>query len=111
MNALSRLDVRRRAETPTPDLQQVLDVLDSSRHRALLETLGEGAFTAGELAERLDIPRSTLYRYLRRLVELGLVEESLRLSPTGHHRSEYTRGVTDVVVSLTGEDGFSITLV
>lgn len=105
---MSRLDVREQT-LPEIDPQQVLDILDSSRCRALLGTLGEGSFTASELAERLDIPRSTLYRYLNRLVEAGFVEESLRLEPRGHHRSEFSRSVTDIVVSLS-DDGLTVAL-
>lgn len=106
---MSQLDARERP-LPEIDPQQVLDILDSGRCRALLGTLGEGAFTASELAERQDIPRSTLYRYLNRLVEAGLVEESLRLEPGGHHRSEFSRSVTDIVVSLS-DDGLTISLI
>lgn len=106
---MSRLDVRER-DTPEIDPREVLDILDAQRYRALLGTLGEGSFTASELAERLDIPRSTLYRYLNRLVGVGLVEESLRLNPNGHPRNEYARRVTDVVVSLSDDDGLSVTL-
>lgn len=109
MSTMSRLDVRERG-VPETDPQEVLDILDSRRCRALLGALGEGSFTASELAERLDIPRSTLYRYLNRLVGADLVEESLRLNPNGHHRNEYARRVTDIVVSLSDDDGLSVTL-
>lgn len=95
---------------PTPaDPEAVFRVLENPRCRALLSCLDDAALTVGELADCSDLPRSTLYRYLDRLVDASLVEESVRIDASGHYPSQYTRVVSDVSITLDGS-GCSISL-
>lgn len=52
-----------------------LDQEDTETYLYLLET---GNVTAGKLAKKLGVPRSSLYGYLKKLVDKGLVVESQR---------------------------------
>jgi DNA-binding transcriptional ArsR family regulator len=51
----------------------VLHAISDSSRRTILEVLGEGEATAGELAELLPIARPGVSRHLRVLREAGLV--------------------------------------
>lgn len=81
-------------------VQEILDALDDSDCRAILDATSEKALTANEVAETHDLPLSTTYRKLDLLTEAGLVEERTRIRQSGKHASEYTRLVDDVVISL-----------
>jgi len=62
-----------------PELRQVLlDAfgLPKAGLDICLCVIGEGPLSAGEVADRLDYDRSTVTRYLNKLVELGLLERS-----------------------------------
>ena len=89
------------------DPQAVLDVLDNPRCRAVLGCLDHRPLTADELTACTELPKSTLYRYLNRLVDAGMIEESVRMDAAGRHPSEYTRVVSAVTISLDA-DGFSV---
>jgi DNA-binding transcriptional ArsR family regulator len=52
----------------------VLHALSDSSRRTMLEVLGQGQATAGELAALLPIARPGVSRHLRVLREAGLVE-------------------------------------
>jgi DNA-binding transcriptional ArsR family regulator len=82
----------------------VLDALDDEDCRRILGATATEPLSAQELADRLDLPRSTAYRKLERLTEAGLVRERTRVRPSGHHTSEYARVVEDVDVHV-GPDG------
>ncbi|WP_335998817.1 helix-turn-helix domain-containing protein [Halorientalis halophila] len=88
------------------EIQHVLDALDDTDCRAILDAASEDARSANELSDACDLPLSTTYRKLELLTDAGLLEERTRLSATGKHSSEYVRAVDDVVVSL-GSDGGS----
>lgn len=99
----------RAAEEPTRiDGDAALEVLDDPDCRELLEATADEALTAGELVEACDVPRSTTYRKVERLVEAGLLEERVRISPDGKHASEYRLAVEDVVVSLSESGGVEV---
>jgi DNA-binding transcriptional ArsR family regulator len=55
-------------------MEAVLRALADEGRRTLLETLGAGSATAGELAALLPIARPGVSRHLRVLREAGLVE-------------------------------------
>lgn len=95
--------VRGRAaeESTRIDTDAALEALDDPDCRELLEATADEALTAGELVEACDVPRSTTYRKVEQLVEAGLLEEAVRISPDGKHASEYRRAVEDVVVSIS----------
>jgi DNA-binding transcriptional ArsR family regulator len=55
-------------------MDAVLQALSDSSRRTVLEALGEGPATVGELAALLPIARPGVSRHLRVLREAGLVE-------------------------------------
>jgi DNA-binding transcriptional ArsR family regulator len=67
----------------------VLQVLADPTCRTILQRLSDQAMTAGELADTLGVPISTLYRKLDALIATPLVETTLRLQSDGHHTREY----------------------
>lgn len=86
------------------EITDLLDVLDDEDCRAVLEATGGAALSAKEIAERCEIPSSTAYRKIDRLVEAGLLNESIRISGSGKHASEYSRSVDRVALSI-GDTG------
>ncbi len=88
---------------PSIDGTGALAALDDPDCRAILEAATEEPRTAGELIERCDLPRSTTYRKVDRLVDAGLLEERVRIRRDGAHASEYRRAVEDVVVSIDAD--------
>jgi len=81
-------------------VQSLLDVLDDTDCRAILDGTHEEALTAKEVSEDYDIPLSTTYRKLDLLTEAGLLEERTRIRRGGRHASEYIRQVDDITISL-----------
>lgn len=81
-------------------VQQLLGVLEDADCRAILHATREETLTANEIADAQDVPLSTTYRKLNLLTEAGLLEEQIRICPSGKHTNEYTRLVDDVVISL-----------
>lgn len=81
-------------------VQEILDILDDSDCRAILDATHKEALTANEVSETHDLPLSTTYRKLALLTEAGLLEERTRIRQSGKHASEYLRLVDDVVISL-----------
>jgi DNA-binding HxlR family transcriptional regulator len=106
----SDLDVRRvrRHDGSDPPPERVLDALGDEDCRLILDDLGDGAKTAGELERNCDIPQSTLYRKLDDLTETGLVGQRIRVEATGHHASEYCLTIDSVEVELA--DSISVSL-
>lgn len=92
-----------------PDPTTVLNVLDKPACRTILATLGPTPRTAKELEAECDVPLSTIYRCLDELAEAALLEETVRMTGCGRHPSQYARRVSNVVVSLDGEEGVDLT--
>lgn len=89
--------------------------------RELIETLAEeGALTHGELAERMGMPRASVYRLVDGLQSIGLVDtgpdSTVRLSPEWLHLADAaeasltewagTHHVLDGLVERTGQTAF-----
>jgi DNA-binding transcriptional ArsR family regulator len=89
------------------DLATVVSVLDDPQARAILERTVDGPRSADDLVAASDASRSTVYRRIRRLVDLALLEESQELDPDGHHFKTYRARLDRVTVDL-GADGFAI---
>lgn len=101
-------DTRPRVD-PSPSLQPVLDALDDSDCRTILQRLDE-PLTAGEVSEECDIPMSTTYRKLDLLSEAELLAEGVEVRQDGHHAKRYRTDFEDVIVSLTEERDFDVTI-
>lgn len=75
---------------------RLLSLLGDEFVMAILQTISEDAAPAREIAEEVGVSRTTVYRRLDRLEEVGLVETSMVYSPDGHHRQEYAVAVDRV---------------
>lgn len=89
-----------RTDATDTDIEALFESLDDPDCRDILTAVGETALTAKELMEVCDLPRSTTYCKIDRLVESGLLDEQTRLCPDGHHTNEYRRACDDVVIDL-----------
>ena len=92
------------------EITDLLTALDDSDCRAVLEVTGDEPLSAKEIVERCDIPSSTAYRKIERLVDLGLLREGLRIRSSGKHASEYSCCIEGVELSI-GEDGTELRVV
>lgn len=88
----------------------VFDVLENDDCRRILQATGGEPLTVNELSRRCDIPLSTVYRKVDLLAGVDLLEERVRLRPTGKHTSEYHRCVDSIEVSVDATDGFNLRL-
>lgn len=89
------------------DLDAVVDVLDDPHARAILVRTADGALSADELVDASEASRSTVYRRIRRLVELDLLTESQELDPEGDHFNTYRARLDRVTIDL-GTDSFHV---
>ena len=86
------------AEDDAPDTEAVLGALHDEDCRSILDELTEPR-TASELLERCEIPRSTLYRKLDRLVEATLLREGTEIREDGSHANRYEVDFEEVIVT------------
>lgn len=89
---------------------ELLDVFDDKDCRAVLAATGEGALSTKDIAERCDIPSSTAYRKVDRLVETGLLTDQIRVCGSGSHAREYCCCIEHVDMVL-GDDGIELHLI
>lgn len=86
-----------------------MSVLEDADCRAILEATSTEALAASELCEICNLSSSTAYRKVDQLTEAGLLEESIRLSQSGAHTSEYTLAVSDLEIDLQGGVELTVT--
>ncbi len=80
------------------DMEAVLGALYDEDCRSILDELTEPR-TAQELLGRCEIPRSTLYRKLDRLVEATLLREGTEIREDGSHANRYEVDFESVIVT------------
>lgn len=85
------------------DPGEFLSLIGDEHTQEILTTLGEQSLPAREIVDRSSVSRSTVYRRLDRLEEVGLVETTMSLHPDGHHRKEF-RVVVEKVELRPGDD-------
>lgn len=95
-------------DTETINSAELLDLLHDSYVQTLLELLGCTPKTCRELTNNTDMSRPTVYRRVNKLKEHGLVNESTRICPDGHHRSEYTLVEVQVSIQINNDITLSI---
>ena len=88
-------------------LESVAAALDDPDCRTIVRRLDE-PMTAGELAERCDIPMSTTYRKLDRLSSASLLTEGTELRADGHHATIYEVDFEELTVSLTADRDLTV---
>lgn len=91
------------------ELATVADLLDSAVAREILVRTARQPQAADELAATCDTSRTTVYRHLNRLADLGLVTASTEIDPGGHHFESYRATLNRITIDLT-EDGFIVTV-
>lgn len=67
----------------------VFKALGSESRLRILECIEEGVTNPGEIAKKLERPRSTIEKHLRVLLRAGLVEKVPDLNPKGNLRVIY----------------------
>lgn len=90
------------------DTADMLTALGDDGCRQILDALitTDEAATVSEMSDHLDIPESTLYRKLDRLIKTPLVTETSTVSTDGHPKTRYATQVSEIVVDLS--DGLTI---
>jgi len=96
--------------TDAERVQTLMDLLTDADCRAMLAATTDEALTVRELAADVDLALSTTYRKVDRLTDAGILVEQTRFDAEGSHPSQYRRVVDDVVVSLTPDDGTTLTV-
>ena len=82
---------------------QLLSLLGDEYTREVLQAISEAAAPAKEIAEEINVSRTTVYRRLDRLKEAGLVRASMVYDPSGHHKQQYEVAVDRIQLNL--DDG------
>lgn len=91
------------AEDPDVDAEVVLSALANSCDRRILAIAQEGPIAAKTILERTSIPKSTLYRRIDRLQEVGLLRVVTSTIERGHRIDRYRCPLADL--SLRVADG------
>lgn len=81
----------------------LFDVLCSDHARRILVAAERKARSASELAEYCDSSLPTIYRRVEALVEHDLLEEDLRIDPSGNHYSVYATNFEAVRFAVDSE--------
>lgn len=105
-----RMDDGSRTVTDSDEVQDVLDAVDDSDCRTILEATRDDTLSVSEIAESCDLAQSTAYRKVDILADADLLEETLRIRQSGKHVSEYACGVADVTLDITADDGIRLTV-
>ncbi|MDZ7731401.1 MAG: helix-turn-helix domain-containing protein [Natrialbaceae archaeon] len=79
--------------------EEVFDLLADEYSRAILAHAYRDPMSAQEIAEVCDAHHSTIYRRIETLEGLGLLTDSIRVDPDGHHSTEYRTRLEGVSVS------------
>ena len=95
---------------PTPTETDVLDVLGDADCRAILGAVADSARSATAIASASDLPLSTTYRKLNRLVAADLLVERTRLDPDRNNLSVYETAPVDVCVALATDEPIRVTV-
>jgi len=89
------------------ELETVLDLLGDRTVRRILLAVIDEPRSAREIADRLDVAPSTVYRHVDDLLEADLLAEQLKLDPDGNHHRQFTTRLEHVDIDLDA-DGFSV---
>ena len=98
------------ADDDESELQAVLDALEDPACRAIIRAL-DRPMTAREIMTECDLSQTTTYRKLDLLAEASLVDEETEIRADGHHAARYRRAFAGVVIGLTADDLFEVTMI
>ncbi len=88
--------------------ESVVSALADSYSRRILTSVAESPRSVSELVEECSIPTATAYRKVKTLVELGLVDEQVRIRSTGRNVSEYVLRIDSVSIEITDDGAVKI---
>lgn len=84
--------------TDDESIEILLRTLADGDCRCIFQYLQQAPMSALELVERCDIARSTIYRKLDLLEQIGLVNTRIRLNKSGTHTVEYNTTLQELRV-------------
>lgn len=87
------------------DCATLLDVLGNPSARAILRRSTDDSVTIDELLNTCEVSRTTIYRRVNELVDLGLLEESIRFTKGNQQRRQF-RTTSDEITLRIGDNGF-----
>ena len=91
------------------DQDALLTALSDGDCRQIFKRLTEPK-TAPQIVQECDIPRSTVYRKLERLADIGFLEESIVVDLHGSNPVEYRLDFSSVEISVDGEGALSVSI-
>lgn len=96
-------------ETPLEDdveAEKICEVLGDERSLRIIRTLEQASdgLTAGTLADRAEIPTSTVYRKMDAITATPLVVGSVAIGEDGPQATRYEVGVDAVRLSFTEDE-------
>lgn len=91
-------------------IEEVLAALKNKRCREIMRETTQEALSANELSERCDVPLSTVYRVVQRLVEIQVLEKRVRLSSYPQYTHEYALVAETVNIEIGGESVLSLSV-
>lgn len=86
------------------DEQSLLDALHNETSRKILQYTSETERSAEELADRIGVTQTTVYRKLEQLRADDLVTEQLSLDRDGNHYRVYRAAIDRVEMEVTEAD-------
>jgi predicted transcriptional regulator len=81
-------------------IYSLLDALNDSDARTILEATVERPQSARKISETCDLSLSTAYRKVDALTEAGLLEEHTEVKTTGNNVSRYSLRLDSVRISI-----------
>lgn len=91
-------------------IDQLMSALNNKKSRRILSETTHEALSADEISDRCDIPLSTVYRKVERLVDAGILVERVRLSSHPDYTREYLLEIETINVDISGDSGLSLML-
>jgi DNA-binding transcriptional ArsR family regulator len=88
-------------------IKALLKTLADEECRQILQDLHQTPMSAPELVEDRNIARSTVYRKLERLNQVGLVDTRIRVDKTGAHATEYDTALQNLRIECA-PNGFEL---
>ena len=81
-----------------------LSLLADQNARSILAATASSPRTVPDLVTECDIPAATAYRKVEALVEVGLLDEQIRIRPHGRNANEYLLATDTIEIQLRDGD-------
>lgn len=93
-----------RGNEPTRSVEEILDTIGDKYARDVLALICDRAYSAQEIASRLEHSENTVYRRINTLKEHGLVKTNTKIVADGNHYQVHEAHFDSVVVSVNEEE-------